>query len=213
MAEQYYIKLQELLCLLIVVAKNIHLYNAHIPYQSMFTLSNFKPTKIFLVSLITTLLIFTNVTSPSLAKPSNWSYKIGDNLRFDFKGCTKSTNGEDVICVGNFRSKNGEIALNLGPGSSSSKNISITDSQGSLIFADELRVGDSWSCRVGADCNNGINDNIVFVEGIDYKTIFIFKDISLSSTKIALFYFRNSGIFKPFEIKIRNIYVTSPQAR
>jgi hypothetical protein len=179
----------------------------------MLNLLNSRTTRDLLVSITTTLLILTNVTSSSLAKPSNWSYRIGDNLRFDFKGCTKSTNGEDVICVGNFRSKNGEVGLSLSPGSGDRKNISITDSQGSLIFADELRVGDNWSCRVGADCGDGFGNNLVFVEGIDYKTIFIFKDISLPSAKIALFYFRNSDIFKPFEIKIRNINVTSPQSR
>jgi hypothetical protein len=181
----------------------------------MLNLSNFKKTRDFFVGLTTTLLILVNVTSSSLAKPSNWSYKIGDNLRFDFKGCTKSTNGEDVICVGNFRSKNGEVGLSLSPGSGDRKNISITDSQGSLIFADELRVGDNWSCRVGSDCGDTfINGNLVLVEGIDYKTTFIFKDISLPSTKIALFYFRSSqAIYNTFEIKVRNISVTSPQSR
>jgi hypothetical protein len=179
----------------------------------MLNSSNLKKARNFFVGLTTTLLILTNVTSSSLAKPSNWSYKIGDNLRFDFKGCTKSTNGEDVICVGNFRSKNGEVGLSLSPGSGDRKNISITDSQGSLIFADELRVGDNWSCRVGADCGNFFGNNLVFVEGIDYKTMFIFKDISLPSTKVALFYFRSDGFSNPFEIKVRNVNVTSPQTR
>jgi hypothetical protein len=181
----------------------------------MFNLSNFKKTRDFFVGFTTTLLILVNVTSSSLAKPSNWSYRIGDNLRFDFKGCTKSTNGEDVICVGNFRSKNGEVALSLSSANGDSKNISITDSQGSLILADELRIGDNWSCRVGSDCGNTFNGNLVLVEGIDYKTTFIFKDISLPSTKIALFYFRSSqyAIYNTFEIKVRNISVTSPQSR
>jgi hypothetical protein len=100
----------------------------------MLNLLNLKATRNSFVGLTTTLLILTSVTSSSLAKPSNWSYRIGDNLRFDFKGCTKSTNVEDVICVENFRSKNGEVGLSLSPGSVDRKSISIPDSQNNLIF-------------------------------------------------------------------------------
>jgi hypothetical protein len=176
--------------------------------KSMLNLSRIKITKNFFVGLITTSLLLVNTTNYSLAKPSNWSYKLGDNLRFDFKGCTRSTNGEDLICVGNFRSKNGEVSLNLSPGSGDSKNISITDSQGSLVFADELRVGDNWSCRVGADCSGIFGSNLVFVEGIDYKVMFVFKEASLPSKKIALFYFRTNSFNPSFEIKVRNINVS-----
>jgi hypothetical protein len=180
----------------------------------MLNLLNLKTIRNVFVSLMTTSLVLTNVTSSSLAKPSNWSYKIGDNLRFDFKGCTKSTNGEDVICVGNFRSKNGEVGLSLSPGNGDRKNISITDSQGGLIFADELRIGSNWSCRSGADCSQtSFSNNVVLVEGIDYRTIFVFKDVSLPSTKIALFYFQSADYFSPFVIKVRNINVTNPQTR
>jgi hypothetical protein len=183
----------------------------------MISSSKYKQVnRFFFVGFATIVLLFTSIASPSLGKPSNWSYKIGDNLRFDFKGCTKSTNGEDLICIGNFRSRNGEVSVGIGPGADNTKFIGITDSKGKVSFADEIRVGDNWSCRVGANCsgntfalNMGSGD-LVFVEGVDYKTLFIFKDISLPSSKIPLFFFRGYSTFSnQFEIKVRNINVTS----
>jgi hypothetical protein len=159
-------------------------------------------TSIFLTSSILAFCI-----NPVSAKPNESSYKIGDSLRFDFKGCTKSTNSDDIICVGNFRSRNGEVSIEVSPGNSSDRNISITDSKGRTHFADEIKVGDSWSCRAGNNCNSLFSGNgITLVEGIDYKTLFVFKDVSLPSSKIPLFFFKGrvSNSFSGFEIKIRN---------
>jgi hypothetical protein len=136
------------------------------------------------ISLLT--LTFLSIASAAIAKPSNWSYKIGDFLQFDFKGCTKTTNGDDVICVGNFRSRSGEQQISIGPGYDNYKRISITDSRGKVTNADEVRIGDNWSCRVACGTWNSGTANMVFVEGIDYKTLFIFKDVSLPSTKLPL---------------------------
>lgn len=49
---------------------------------------------------------------------------------------------------------------------------------------------------------------MVFVEGIDYKTLFIFKDISLPSAKLPLFYLS----FDRNEIKVRNIAVSTSRS-
>jgi hypothetical protein len=160
------------------------------------------------ISLLT--LTFLSMASAAIAKPSNWSYKIGDFLQLDFKGCTKTASGDDVICVGNFRSRSGERQISIGPGYDNYKNISITDSRGKVTNADEVRIGDNWSCRVGTNCgtwNSGIG-NMVFVEGIDYKTLFIFKDVSLPSTKLPLFYLS----FDRNEIKVRNIAVSTSRS-
>jgi hypothetical protein len=170
-------------------------------------------TKNTFIGFVTTLTVMASFISSSTGKPSNWSYKIGENVRFDFKGCTRSTSREDIICVGNFRSRNGEASLGVATGSGNSKLVSITDSQGNLTFADEIRIGDNWSCRVGADCAGTIGGNLVLVEGVDYKTLFIFKETSLPSTKIALFNFRSSNIFDQFEIKVRNINITTSDSR
>jgi hypothetical protein len=151
------------------------------------------------VGLTTTVLLFTSLANPSLGKPSNWSYKIGDNVRFDFKGCTKSNN--DVICVGNFRSRSGEQQLNIGPGYRGGASVSITDTKGSAYQADEVRIGDQWSCN-NTDCGY---DNFVFVEGVDYKTLFVFRDASIPAPKLALFLFTSSHGY--FDIRIRSINV------
>jgi hypothetical protein len=156
------------------------------------------------VGFTTTALLLTSLANPSLGKPSNWSYKIGDNVRFDFKGCTRSNN--DVICAGNFRSRSGEQQLTIGPGSNGEVGVSITDTRGSAYQADEVRIGDQWLCNK-TDCGHG---DFVFVEGVDYKTLFVFKDASIPAPKLALFLFKSpSWISFGFDIRIRSINVVS----
>lgn len=170
----------------------------------MFNLQDSKSIRTFTVGL-TTILVFASSTSFSLAKPSNWSYKIGNSIKFDFKGCTKS--GDDIVCVGNFRSRSGERLLHIGTGFTgglSPKLISITDSRGKVSFADEVRVGEEWSFT---ENGRSVGD-ITLVEGVDYKTLFIFKDVSLPSLKIPLFSAQSDHYFGSadrFEIKARNI--------
>jgi hypothetical protein len=166
----------------------------------MLNLSNFQTVRrnIF-VGWAVGLLTLTSFVSPSLSKPSNWSYKLGDLVQFNFWGCAQSVEGDKVICTGNFRSRSGEQRISVGPGSQSNPYVIITDSRGNTYLADEMRIGDEWSCRT--NCGTAQFD---LVEGIDYKTVFIFKDVSLPSSKLALFYFSGSARDR-FELRIRNI--------
>jgi hypothetical protein len=179
----------------------------------MLDLSIFEIARKSSISLTTVMLLLMNFANPSLAKPSNWSYNISDNLKFDFKGCTKS--GNDVICIGNFRSRSGEQSLHIGTGYNgglSPKLISITDSRGNVSFADEVRVGENWSFT---EKERSVGD-IVLVEGIDYKTLFIFKDVSLPSLKIPLFSSQNDNYFgwaSQFSVKVRNITVSITESK
>jgi hypothetical protein len=176
--------------------------------KNMLNLSIFEIARKPSIGLATILLILINFANPSLSKPDNWSYNISNNLRFDFKGCTKSDN--DVICIGNFRSRSGEQSLHIGTGYTgglSPKLISITDSRGNVSFADEVRVGENW---IFTEKERSVGD-VVLVEGIDYKTLFVFKDVSLPSLKIPLFSAQNDNYFgwaSQFSVKVRNITVS-----
>jgi hypothetical protein len=193
----------------------LHLHHLRV---SMISSSKYKHvSKRIFVGLATAVLLFASIANSSLGKPSTWSYKISDNLLFDFKECTKSTNAEDLVCTGYFRSQNGEQTLHIGPGSDSYKNVTITDSRGGVHLADEVKIGDDWSCRLGANCGaRGIWQNVSgagyvdFVEGVRYKTTFLFKGVSLPSSKIALFFLKNPEFsLYSYQVKVRNINVLS----
>jgi hypothetical protein len=182
----------------------------------MLNLSSLRTAhKNIFVSFTVGLMTLTGFVAPSLSKPSNWSFKIGDFVRFDFQGCSKSANKDNVICVGNFRSRNGEQGISVPPGSGNERFISITDSRGKVHFADEVRIGDKWTCQVGENCNLTFSRNFTLVEGVDYKTVFIFKDTSILSSKLPLFQFQviyhydNISSSMPIKIKARNINITS----
>jgi hypothetical protein len=156
------------------------------------------------------LLIPLSFTSPSLSSPKNQSYKINDSLKFDFTGCAQSaSNNEEIVCTGNFRSKNGEQTINIGPGNidpyfnSGSYNVIITDSRGGTHPADEIRIGKDWSCRT--NCGS---KGFELVEGVDYKTLFIFKNVSLPSSKLPLFFFQGYANGR-FDIRVRNLTVAT----
>jgi hypothetical protein len=168
---------------------------------------NLKTTRHLFVGFMTTLLVITNVTSSPLAKPNNWSYKISDNLRFNFQGCSKSNN--DLICTANFRSQSGEQKISIGPGWDSNKYVTVTNYNGVVYMADEVKIGSAWVCRAGSTCGNfltGVGD-FTFVEGVNYIATFTFRDISLPAFKIPLFYFSTNGIFSNSAIRIRNLDV------
>ncbi len=94
-----------------------------------------------ITALIVILTTLVSLTSPTLSKPNNYSYKINDSLKFDFMGCAKSSaDNEQIVCVGNFRSKNGEQVISISPGNTNlfsgvnDYNVIITDSRGGRIL-------------------------------------------------------------------------------
>jgi hypothetical protein len=148
------------------------------------------------VTTIISVLALSIIPTTALAKP----IKIGTAMTFDFKGCTKSSGGQDIICVGNFRNRDADKRISV-----SRKSSFVTDFDGKSYAPDELRISDQL-CR-----SNCLHQYITLVEGVDYKASFLFKDVSLSSPKIALFQINTYyGGFDP--IKIRRIKVSSSRA-
>ncbi len=148
------------------------------------------------VTTIISVLALNSIPTTTLAKP----IKIGTAMTFDFKGCTKSSGGQDIICVGNFRNRDADKSIHI-----HRKSSFITDFAGKNYAPDELRISDKL-CR-GSSCNV---QSILLVEGVDYKASFLFKDVSLSSPKIALFQIASWSNFET--IKIRRINVSSSRS-
>jgi hypothetical protein len=147
-------------------------------------------------------LVFAFMAIPSLAKPSNWSFKFDSGfgfppIQFDFTGC--STSNSDVVCTGNFRSLRGEAGYSM-----STDGITITDSKGKVYQADRINISNYWSCLPNSLSGCPF---LTFVEGVTYKTSFIFREISLPSKKVALFRLYSS--WDRSEAKVRNIEVVN----
>ncbi len=143
-------------------------------------------------------LVFAFMAIPSFAKPSNWSFRFDRGgfppIQFDFTGC--STSNSDVVCTGNFRGLRGETGFNM-----RTDGIAITDSKGKVYQADKITIGNYWSCLPDllGSCS------ITLVEGVTYKTSFVFREISLPSKKLSLFRLYSS--WSGDEAKVRNIEV------
>jgi hypothetical protein len=146
------------------------------------------------IAIISIAGLFTLTGVPSAAKPM----KIGTATTFDFKGCTKSSDGQDIICVGSFRNRDADQRAIVYKNSTF-----ITDFEGKSYNPDELKISDKL-CRRG--CNQ---INITLAESVDYKTIFVFKDVSLPSPKIALLQIRYYLNYPGGDIKFRRITVDS----
>lgn len=157
-------------------------------------LSNFIPNKILSIAIASPLILLSS-TITTEAKP----IKINTATTFDFKGCVKSSDGSDVICVGNFRNRDADkriqIHRNMWGGDTS-----FTDFTGKNYIVDEIKVANGESCR--SNCG-GLY--LTLVEGVDYQTYFVFKDVNLSSSQIALLQINLSGAE---DIKIRKIPVS-----
>jgi hypothetical protein len=143
------------------------------------------------ITAITSFFLVASIPMNVMAKP----VKIGTAITFDLKGCIKSSDGQDIICVGNFRNRDADQYIKI----YRDYGTLITDYNGKSYTPDELRVS-AESCR--RDCSRL---DVTLVEGVDYKASFIFKDVSLPSPKIALLKIANNWS----EIKIRNIPVIS----
>jgi hypothetical protein len=130
--------------------------------------------------------------------------KINNATTFDFKGCVKSSDGNDVICVGTFRNRDADKRIEIFRDNQSygpSEHSAITDYSGKKYIADEIKISDGKSCRTGC-----FSLKLVLVEGVDYQAYFIFKDVSLASSQIALLDIKLSGAES---IKIRKISMGS----
>jgi hypothetical protein len=134
--------------------------------------------------IVTAVLTAINLPLPALAKP----VKIAEGVSFDLEACRRTLDGNDVICTGTLLSRSGE--RNIYIGKSEGMGTLITTSQGKTHVPSSISAGD----RV---CNNpNPNDafaftcstlDITLVEGVKYRTSFIFRDVSSDSSKIALF--------------------------
>jgi hypothetical protein len=144
------------------------------------------------IAAITSFFLVASIPMIVVAKP----IKIGTATTFDFKGCTKSTDGQDIICVGNYRNRDADKSITIYRGSGTF----ITDYDGKSYTPDEIKIS-AESCR--RDCDSLY---VTLVEGVDYKVSLIFKDVSLPSPKIALLQISTRHVD---DVKIRKISVSS----
>jgi hypothetical protein len=144
------------------------------------------------LALITTSLVALNPPTAVLARP----IAIKDGLTFDFQGCARSSDGNDIVCRGSFLSRKGEQTIQI-----DRRYTFITNFRGKQYIAGEMIVGEDWSCRNDCDIKP-----ITFVEGVNYVSSFVFRDVSLPSSKIALLNININGIG---DRKFRNINVNS----
>jgi hypothetical protein len=167
-----------------------------------------------IITATTVLLFFQSVNS--IAKPNNKKpinspnvTSMGDGVKFTLQRCTQISNQEKVVCEGNFRSSNGERSFTLFRDDTSAPT-KINDSSGKTYIANEIQIGGDYNCKKGVDGScSGID--VTLVEGVDYKAIFTFTNVSLSSSKIPLFsigYFYSQQLYY---MKYRNISVKSNQ--
>jgi hypothetical protein len=146
-------------------------------------------------SFFVSAVLLTSSSLPVLAKP----VKFADGVTFDFKGCFRSSDGNDVTCVGNLLSRNGERTVSIDRNSPFSSPTYIVNSRGKTYVANEIIIGDGFVCN---EVNNCGSANMVFVEGVSYRASYVFRDVSLPTSKISLFSMANV-------LKFRNITVKS----
>ena len=118
---------------------------------------------------------------------------------FDFKGCFNQ--GSNIVCGGFLRSTSGDQAATILRDMGGQSNTKIIDSNGGIHTANKISVGTSYKC----DMSCPYMDNITLVEGVNYKTLVVFENVSLSSISL----FEISGLnFKSRNINVQN---NSPQ--
>jgi hypothetical protein len=161
-----------------------------------------------------TLALTISTADITLAKPTTTESKntnnsksrgtpVGEGVKFFFNGCTQITSQEKVVCMGILRSISGERKVTMYRARYSDIT-TITDTKGKSYIPDEIRVGGDYTCTKG-NCNYL---DMTLVEGVDYKTIFIFTDISLPTAKIPLLSIGTYGNQKNY-LKYRNIPVST----
>jgi hypothetical protein len=149
------------------------------------------------LALVATSLVAINPPTAALARP----IVVKDGVTFDFQGCARTSDGNDVVCSGIFLSRSGEKQIEITR--DNGIRTYITNFRGKTYIATEVLIGEEWSCR-----NDCAWKYITLVEGVSYRAQFIFRDVLLSPSKIALFSIGSSGS-NVGEIKFRNVNVNS----
>jgi hypothetical protein len=135
--------------------------------------------------IVTAVLTAINLPLPALAKP----VKIAEGVSFDLEACRRTLDGNDVICNGTLLSRSGErrISINRAFYLYEGSDTLITTSQGKTHVPSSISAGDRV-CNSNPDSFSSCSNlDITLVEGVKYKTSFIFRDVSSDSSKIALF--------------------------
>jgi hypothetical protein len=132
--------------------------------------------RISALALSATTLVTLNLPTAASARPID----IQDGVTFNFQGCARSSDGNDVVCRGYFLSRKGEQTVVINRKYYSTGTF-IANFRGKHYIASEIIIGEDWSCR--NDCNG---EQITFVEGVNYPASFVFRDVSLPSSRIAL---------------------------
>jgi hypothetical protein len=144
-------------------------------------------------AIVVGILSVCGLSDVSISKPTSDDNSIGNGIKFTFQGCTYFPKQEKVVCLGNFRSSSGEQRLAV-----YRNGTKITNTQGKTYESGEFIIGTDFICK--QNCNG---ETATFVEGVDYKSMFVFNDISLPSSRIPLLSIEISGK----TLKYRNLKV------
>jgi hypothetical protein len=153
---------------------------------------NSRLLSFFLAGITSFFIPFTNsLAKPNSKKPVSASntLNLGNGIKFVFQGCTQISSQNKVICSGIFRNSNGEkpvlIFRDYPPAPTT-----ITNSSGRNYVANEVRIVDVDNRTCSSENNDFGNAcswyDVTLVEGVEYKTLFIFNDVSLPMSKIPL---------------------------
>lgn len=140
------------------------------------------------------------LSDESIAKPTSDDNTIGNGIKFTFQGCTYFPKEEKVVCLGNFRSSSGEQSLSV-----LRFTTNMTNTQGKTYPSSEFAIGADIDCK--QNCNE---KQAIFVEGVDYKLVVVFNDVSLPSSKIPLLSISIQNDSK--RLKYRNIKVKNNES-
>jgi hypothetical protein len=146
-------------------------------------------TKKLVPLVVATVLAVMNLPLSALAKP----VKIAEGVSFDLEACRRTLDGNDVICTGTLLSRSGERGISIARNSPYYENVGtlITTSQGKTHVPSSISAGDrvcnNDPTPVGSFSSTCNTLDITLVEGVKYRSSFVFRDVSADSSKIALF--------------------------
>jgi hypothetical protein len=160
--------------------------------------------------VVATILVTINSLLPALAKPA----KIKEGVSFDLEACRRTLDGNDVVCTGTLLSRNGEQTITISRhqvGHPEQGSTYITTPQGKTHGASEILVGQDQVCRPSDNYSIGCSGfNVTLVEGVRYNSSFTFRDVSPTSSRIALLTIAFNGGFgdnyQP-QLKYRNLSI------